>query len=443
LPHSLLDPSDIRTTTFLLVPSVAVYGGFAGTELARDERNVAANVTVLSGDVDTRGDNADNAYHVVTGATAATLDGFTITDGNANGSTFRNGLGGGMFNEYAAPSVANCIFSGNSATNGGAMYNLDASPTVTNCTFTGNIASPGDGGAILNDGSSPVVTNSSFSDNYAEQYGGAVSNEHESAPELANCTFTGNSVSGYGGAIENEDSSPTVTNCTFTENAAYLAGAMDNDDSLAVVDNSTFTGNSAYVGGAMINSLAPSRVTNCTFARNHATTMAGATDDPGAWGGAMYNQDASPVVTGSTFTGNRGDHGGGAMYNSGSLVTVTDSILWGDSMEAVTNEIDDADSSYSTVSYSIVQGGYSGNNVLSVDPQFVDVANGNFQLRADSPAIDAGNGCANYVTLEDQAGNVRWNIQSVPDVADGFDIGALEYQGVAGVDRVITHSVCP
>ena len=30
--------------------------------------------------------NADNSYHVVTGATGATLDGFTITAGNANGS---------------------------------------------------------------------------------------------------------------------------------------------------------------------------------------------------------------------------------------------------------------------------------------------------------------------------------------------------------------------
>ena len=78
---------------------MAVYGGFAGTETARDQRNPAANVTILSGDIDNNDSqtpiitdlttvtgNTTNSYHVVTGgATGATLDGFTITAGNANG----------------------------------------------------------------------------------------------------------------------------------------------------------------------------------------------------------------------------------------------------------------------------------------------------------------------------------------------------------------------
>ena len=56
-----------------------------------------ANVTILSGDIDNNDSqtpiitdlatvtgNTTNSYHVVTGATGATLDGFTITAGNAN-----------------------------------------------------------------------------------------------------------------------------------------------------------------------------------------------------------------------------------------------------------------------------------------------------------------------------------------------------------------------
>ena len=88
---------------------MAVYGGFAGTETARSQRNPAANVTILSGDIDNNDSqtpiitdshvtgNTTNSYHVVTGATGATLDGFTITAGNANG-TSPNDSGGGMYN---------------------------------------------------------------------------------------------------------------------------------------------------------------------------------------------------------------------------------------------------------------------------------------------------------------------------------------------------------
>ncbi len=81
---------------------MALYGGFAGTETARSQRNPAANLTILSGDIDNNDSqtpiitdlttvtgNDTNSYHVVTGATGATLDGFTITAGNANGGRSR------------------------------------------------------------------------------------------------------------------------------------------------------------------------------------------------------------------------------------------------------------------------------------------------------------------------------------------------------------------
>ncbi|MCX6036272.1 MAG: hypothetical protein NTV38_15085, partial [Chloroflexi bacterium] len=138
-----------RTATFQLKDGVAVYGGFAGTETARTQRNPAVNVTILSGDIDnndtqtpiitdlkTVTGNTTNSNHVVTGATGATLDGFTITAGNTNDGAYPNNSGGGMFNSSSSPTLTNVTFSGNSAMMyGGGMYNGNGSPTLTNVTF--------------------------------------------------------------------------------------------------------------------------------------------------------------------------------------------------------------------------------------------------------------------------------------------------------------------
>ncbi len=44
-------PGTDRTISFELKNGVAIYGGFAGTETLRTQRNPATNVTVLSGDI--------------------------------------------------------------------------------------------------------------------------------------------------------------------------------------------------------------------------------------------------------------------------------------------------------------------------------------------------------------------------------------------------------
>ena len=52
----------------------------------------------MSGDLDASGSlTANDAYHVVTGISGATLDGFIVTGGNAVGSAPHN-LGGGLYN---------------------------------------------------------------------------------------------------------------------------------------------------------------------------------------------------------------------------------------------------------------------------------------------------------------------------------------------------------
>ena len=118
-----------RTATFQLKNGVAVYGGFPTTgDPGFADRDSAANVTVLSGDLNGNDagvtNNGENSYHVVTGANGATLDGVTISGGNANGSS-PNDFGGGMYNSSSSPTLTNVTFSGNSA-----LY------TAAGCTTT-------------------------------------------------------------------------------------------------------------------------------------------------------------------------------------------------------------------------------------------------------------------------------------------------------------------
>ncbi|MEJ5310787.1 MAG: hypothetical protein WHX52_13560, partial [Anaerolineae bacterium] len=211
-------PGGARTDTFTLKNGVALYGGFAGTETQRSQRNWTANKTILSGDIDqnditdggvvttTANIVGNNAYHVVTGSgtdNTAVLDGFIITAGQANGST-PNSRGGGM-------------------------YNYTGSPTLTNVTFSGNWALYRGGGMYNSQSSSPTLTNVTFSGNWSSLRGGGMYN-WTSSPTLTNVTFSGNTAATeYGGGIYNESSSPTLTGVTFSGNTAKDGGGMSNN----------------------------------------------------------------------------------------------------------------------------------------------------------------------------------------------------------------------
>ena len=260
-----------RTISFALKDKVQVYGGFAGTETNLTQRDWVHNVTTLSGDIGKPGDNSDNSYHVVTATnltSAAVLDGFTITAGNANGSLVNQENGGGMDNSSSSPTLTNLIFSSNSAYNGGGgMDNSSSSPTLTNVIFSSNSAYYG-GGGMDNSSSSPTLTNVIFSSNS----GGGMFNS-SSSPTLTNVIFSSNSFD-TGGGLYNYGSSPTLTNMIFSSNSATNGGGMYNSRSSPTLTNVIFSSNSAtYAGGGMYNYVASSSLTltNVTFNSNSAT----------------------------------------------------------------------------------------------------------------------------------------------------------------------------
>jgi hypothetical protein len=227
--NAVPDGTGLRTDTFALISGVAIYGGFPAGGGYWYERDPDSYKTILSGDINTPGDDSDNSYHVVTGSGTepnAILDGVTITGGNANGIG-PNGSGGGMYNHIGSPSLTNCTFIGNSCGDGGGgMANwLDSSPTVINCIFSGNSAAQS-GGGMHNSSSSPTVTNCTFSGNSADYGGGMYNYQH--APAVVNCSLSGNSAD-YGGGVYNDSSDPNITNCILWGNIAPNGADIFND----------------------------------------------------------------------------------------------------------------------------------------------------------------------------------------------------------------------
>ncbi|MBI4557841.1 MAG: PKD domain-containing protein [Candidatus Hydrogenedentes bacterium] len=364
--------------------SVHLYGGFiglgaGGNESTRDQRNWRVHVTIIDG---------ENARRGIHGANNATLDGFTVTRGNA-------GNGGGMYNSSVSPTVTNCSFTANSAvSNGGGMYNQSSSANVINCSFLTNSAN-GDGGAMSNWSSLVTISNCTFSSNSANSDGGGMFNYSYSSPVITNCIFTDNSAGYDGGAIQNDDHcSPTVTKCTFSANQT------------------------GRYGGGMSNWVSSSPAsTNCIFANNSATDE----------GGAVWNAGSSPTLVNCTLSGNSAATGNGIFSrDDGSSPTVTNCILW----DAALPEI----SGPSTVTYSDIQGGYTGTGNINADPRFVNVSNGDLHLRGGSPCINTGTNAG--APPDDLEGQVRPRTGTV-------EMGAYESYNAPVITPLVPNLTMP
>ncbi|GER79729.1 MAG: Ig-like domain-containing protein [Anaerolineales bacterium] len=269
-----------RAISFNLKSGVKIYGGFAGTESNLSERDVTANLTILSGDIGTQGDKGDNSYHVVYANNVnntAVLDGFTVTGGNANGG-WSNNNGGGMYNNNSSPTLTNVAFSANSANSGGGMYNNAGSSTLTDVAFSANSADDY-GGGMFNSNGSPELTGVSFNNNSSPRGGGMYNDS--SSPTLTDVTFSGNAAT-FGGGMFNLKSSPSLTKVTFSGNNTTAAGGgMYNwDNSSPELTNVTFSDNSASYGGGMVNSASSSTLTNVLLANSTGSNCAN--DDGGS-----------------------------------------------------------------------------------------------------------------------------------------------------------------
>ena len=406
--------------SFTLKDGVAFYGGFEGTETSLDQRNPAAHVTILTGDLQSNDvfidgvgysgtTGVDNSRHVViaSGVSAATiLDGFTIRGGNAHGDADQPvSKGGGIYNLGGSPTVRACTFTANYALYGGGMYSNNGSPGVTHCTFSNNVACFTGGGMDHYQGN-PTVRGCTFSNNNAQDGGGMYNND--SSLTVQTCTFSGNAATDDGGGIHNINGSPTVQGCTFSGNTATAnGGGMRNDGGTATVRGCTFSGNTAQGGGGMSNSTGSSTVANCTFSGNTAN----------ANGGGMGVANSHGTVTNCTFSGNIATNGRG-VYRSGGSLGVTNCIFWGSGTPG--GQIRDIGVPAAVVTYSVTDLAGTGNT--QADPVLGALgANGGSTrtcaLGSGSSALNSGTSTGAPAT--DQRGIAR-------PQGSGVDMGAYE-----------------
>ena len=293
-PTRLLDTTvtlDSRTKTFILKGGVSLYGGFQGTETNKAARNPALRRTILSGDLAGNDSNAwppgstrnENAYHVLLAYSQSekiVLDGFEITGGNANNTTFiqpNNGsvipagenpykvAGAGIFAESNVELRQCSIYLNHAIDMAGLLIvNIQAAATarldLISSSFWQNLSSSGDGGAVVARG----PTNATSISNVQLRVVGCIfeANECKTGPDR-DVPSNGLPDGGNGGAVYLKRAKAVVANSVFSQNFANGNGILSE-------------GSPTGQGGAIYaRDRSQVQLMNCLFSANQADANGG------------------------------------------------------------------------------------------------------------------------------------------------------------------------
>ena len=207
----------------------------------------------------------------------------------------------------------------------------------------------------------------------------------DSSAVIVQCVLEGNKATYYGaGATVHGSGSPWFVNCEFLNNGTV--GEPDPDK-----DTTPWAGGAVYV-----HSGSPTFM-NCLFHHNRALQ-----------GGAIMVLNGLPTIVNSTFASNRaGDKYGGAISDLGGRAVIRNCIFWGNTAAHGGDQIFTSTRVQGDVSYSDIQGGWTGSTNINVDPLFVNAASNDYHLTSGSPCMDAGKSSA--PTLPNDQGDLNWN----------------------------------
>lgn len=184
---------------------VRLYGGFAGTEALRSERNPSAHVTIIA-------PGAGGVVCKMIGCSASTVvDGFTLCAGNTH-------AGGGLYCQDSFGRVSNNIITLNTASLGGGVYCTNSHMEITRNRIVTNSATNGGGIYALN--SWDVFKSNIIASNTAVTSGGGIWTC--TWGPFTNNTIVYNSTDGTGGGVYLAALDQSVANCIIASNTTGL-----------------------------------------------------------------------------------------------------------------------------------------------------------------------------------------------------------------------------
>lgn len=441
-------PTAASSDTFLMKSGVALYGGFAGVETSRAQRDWAAHPTVLSGDVGqddvytpTWNIGTSNSAHVVTALgvdATAVLDGFVVRAGHTG--------------PVGTPAGAPEMF-------GGGLYAIGASPTVANCVFERNVCAFASGGAIYLQNASPAIQGCRFEANWAHLGSGAgIFASGASQPRIEDCVFTGNVATSGSGGAEAQGAAiglwmtppVAVRRSVFEQNQARQfspgsgielprGGAISCFLATIEIERCAFRGNSAASGGA-VSVWGPTRVVDSLFVANQAYAVPIQGQSTGGHGGALVdntNASSAVEVLGCTIAANTAGEAAVWCSQSADETRIANSILWGNVATGAGQSLREMQYKGSAaLAWSCVQGLFQPvpgepppdpahfPGCLESDPLFA-ASPADLRLSAASPCVDAGSNLHAAGLLVDLDGNQRVVAATAP--APRVDLGAYEH----------------
>ncbi|MBU8869410.1 MAG: S8 family serine peptidase [Gemmatimonadales bacterium] len=419
--------------------NVMVYGGYNADFSTRDP---IGNPTVISGNLGVTG----LRFESLTG-NSTIVDGFRIQDCggmNSSGIPYSSRYGGGVFLNYASPTLRNLEITGNmvgSSTEpgcGGGISMNGSSPILENVSIHGNSGIYGAGLFAYN--SNPTLIDCSIIDNLlitenmtyfplgggihvldsdltlvdcavsghleAKQGGGiyAGSFNGSSNLDITGGEISGNTAQDHGGGLYQDGGSVSLSRVAFMDNSNtptstfMYGGGFYVTGTTATLDSLTVSGNQAQVGGGgALTACVSADVSHSLFVGNTANFFGGALD---------FDTNTAGSITFNTITGNDATAaGGGGLYLTGSTPSVENNIVafntggtnFANGMALLSTPsslaCNDVYGNFN-LDYSGVPDPTGTDGNISADPAFCDAAGGNFSIDSSSPcAPDHSSGC--------------------------------------------------
>ena len=165
-----------------------------------------------------------NRVIFIQGGNHVTIEGFTITGGNAPAD---NPSGGGLACHLSSDTIRNCRFIDNWAQFGAGLWNGGVSTLrIEDCEFRYNIAYVGGAMYFVNSSSTQTITNCTVGDNSAASNGGAIYAVSQ-ALDIRDTIFHANISGGSGGALGARSLHPSsMTGCTLVLNQSFDGGGV-------------------------------------------------------------------------------------------------------------------------------------------------------------------------------------------------------------------------